>query len=196
MVNLAAELTLPRWAVKIWWKAHERDSEIAPQDVKGSPQSYPYGKVTGLTPALWSDGNHSTTVTRWGAPVVEDTDMPINATENLRTDFRADVPAGLDWYEDANLDRRGGSFGSASNVTYVGQPVGESVEGGSRAILINTGNLYPDGPRPTIVYVAAGAITPYRDPQPTTPPDVDEALAMRDQEWTEWMLDGSPGSEA
>lgn len=47
---MKASWFLPRWLLKIWWRFRERDSGIAP-DVFGS-QSYKYGKVSGLQPAL------------------------------------------------------------------------------------------------------------------------------------------------
>jgi hypothetical protein len=128
-------------------------------------------------------------------PQTEERDMAINAAEGLTTAFRADVPAGLEWFEDANLARKKGVISKAGAVWYVGQPIGETVDGGSRAILVSTGNLYGDGStRPSIVYVAAAAIDPYRAPESPGSEDVAEALELRDSEWREWLLDGSPGS--
>src|SRR4029077_12294895 len=84
-------------------------------------------------------------------PQTEERDMAINAAEGLTTAFRADVPAGLEWFEDANLARKKGVISKAGAVWYVGQPIGETVDGGSRAILVSTGNLYGDGStRPSI----------------------------------------------
>jgi hypothetical protein len=123
-------------------------------------------------------------------------DVAINAAENLTTGYRADVPAGLEWFEDANLTRRKGAISKAGSVWYVGQPIGETVEGGSRAILVNTGNLYSDGARPSIVYVPAAAIDPYRAPESPGSTDVAEAIELRDSEWREWLLDGAPGSSS
>lgn len=121
-------------------------------------------------------------------------DMAINAAEGLTTAFRADVPAELPWFEDQNLTRRKGAISKAGSVWYVGQPIGEAVEGGARAILVNTANLYGDGStRPSIVYVAADAIDPYRAPS-SPPSEVDEAIAERDELWREWLLDGAPSS--
>lgn len=116
--------------------------------------------------------------------------MAINATENVTSGFRADVPAGLDWYADANLTQRKGAISKAGSVWYIGQPIGETVEGGSRAILISTGNLYGDqSQRPSIVYIAAAAIEPYRvSTTPPTPLDVEEAIALRDSDWRESIL--------
>jgi hypothetical protein len=312
--ELAAELLVPRWAVKVWWRTRERDSGIAGPDVYGSPSSFPYGTVSGLTPdlrvitevgetpyvccgycaahmacwtaeeglgtsmfdeaheiriaggrdhnsgsnatelrngaaraldieleaiatseipdrleagyavaasldyadlpeylkvqggnfghgvtlygardelvgyfdplwpqgaagawarwsdlepALWSDGNHSTTLTRWATASLEEDEMPINAAPNLATDQRADVCKGLEFFADANLEKRLGAMASYATVVVVGAPIGETVAGGSRAILVNTGAPYGgDGSdvRPTIVYVAAGSIDPYTVP--------------------------------
>jgi hypothetical protein len=127
-----------------------------------------------------------------GSPAGGD-DVAMSAASGITSTVRADVPGGLDWFEDANLARRGGSFSKAASVVFLGNPIGESVEGGSRAVLINTGNLYGDGStRPSIVYVAAGAVRTYSVPAPSG--DVEEAIAMRDDEWREWLLDGAPGS--
>lgn len=340
-MTLRAELTLPRWAVKAWWRLHERDSGLAPDfDVYGSPASFPYGKVAGLepdlrvvtetgetpfvccgycaahmacwtareglstsmfseahairsdagrshnsgsnaselrngaagalgitleaiavdeivgqlragfavaaslqyadlpdylrvqggdfghgvtlygyrssdegvgyfdplwpqgvqgawarwrdlTPALWADGNHSTTVTRWPGAGGSG-DMPINSADGLVTGLRADVPAGLDFFADPNLTEWLGSMSSAASVVYVGNPIGETVEGGSRAIQVNTGSAYNDGStRPTIVYVAADAVDPYSVP-PAVPPstDADAIREARDAEWEHALRNG------
>ena len=131
------------------------------------------------------------------APPVEVSDMPINAAEGLVTALRAEVPAGLDFYADPNLSDRLGAMAKTASVVYVGNPVGESVPGGSRAILVNTSHAYSDGStRPTIVYVAADAIDPVRVPPPDAGPDVDAIVAARDDEWTAWLLEGAPGADA
>ena len=51
-MTLAPEICIPRWAAVALWRTRERDSGIPGGDVKGSPTSFPYGKVTGLTPDL------------------------------------------------------------------------------------------------------------------------------------------------
>ena len=124
-------------------------------------------------------------------------DMAINAAAGMVTGLRADVPAGLDFYRDANLRERLGSMAKSSSVVYVGNPIGETVEGGARAILVNTSSAYNDGSvRPTIVYVAAESIDPVS--VPPTPPgdgDVTEAIEIRDSEWRERIIDQlSPGA--
>lgn len=122
-------------------------------------------------------------------------DVPINAYAGLVTDIRADVPAGLDFYGDADLTDRLGSMSKASTLIAVGNPIGELVEGGSRAVLVNTGSAYADGStRPTIVYVAADAVRTYSVPPSSGSGDDDDAIALRDAEWREWLLDGAPGS--
>lgn len=126
-------------------------------------------------------------------------DVAMNAATGIMSTIRADVPGGLDWFEDANLTKRGGAFSKDSSVYFLGNPIGEAPEGGSRAVLIQTGNLYGDGSvRPSIVYVAAGAVHTYSVPPPVTE-DVDqivaEAVAARDEEWRGWLLAESPGSE-
>jgi hypothetical protein len=145
-------------------------------------------------PSVGGGGRIFYTATRSQAPAsLEGGDMPINSAAGLVTNLRADVPAGLDFYGDPNLAKRLGSMSKAGSVVYVGNPIGESISGGSRAIQVNTGSAYSDDSvRPTIVYVAADSIDPYTVPPAST--DVDEAIAMRDAEWREWMLDGSPGS--
>ena len=120
--------------------------------------------------------------------------MPINASDGLVTNIRANVDAGLVFYSDPNLTKRLGDVKRSGSVVYVGNPIGETVAGGSRAILVNTGNAYSDGTtRPTIVYVAADAVDTYSAPPVSG--DVDEAIAQRDREWTDWLLDGSPSTE-
>jgi hypothetical protein len=131
------------------------------------------------------------------APVPKVDDMAINAAADLVTGFRADVPAGLLFYSDANLSDQLGKMSRDASVVYVGQPIGESVEGGARAIMVNTGNAYNDGSvRPTIVYVHADAIDPVKVPPGPDDGDVDAAVAARDEEWRAWLLDGAPDQEA
>jgi hypothetical protein len=127
----------------------------------------------------------------------EELDMPINSAEGLASALVADVPQGLDFYRDPNLADRLGSMSKPATVPFIGNPIGETVAGGARAIQVVTATAYGDGSsRPTIVYVAAGAIAPYRKPSvPPADPDVDEAIAERDDEWRAWLLEGAPGSE-
>jgi hypothetical protein len=118
-------------------------------------------------------------------------DLPINAAAGLTSNVRADIPAATEWFKDPNLTLYGGVFSNAATVVLIGNPIGETVPGGSRAIQINTGNLYSDGStRPSVVYIAADVDT---FTVTTDTGDVEEALAQRDIEWREWMLDGSPG---
>ena len=136
------------------------------------------------------------TTTHGPEPEAEEGDMPINAAPGLATGIRARVRQGVEWFEDPNLTRRGGAMSIDADVFYVGAPVGETVEGGSYAIQVNTGSLYGDGSvRPTIVYVAAGDADTYSVP-PVIPPDVDAVLEERDEEWRTWLLEGAPGSAA
>jgi hypothetical protein len=136
-----------------------------------------------------------TTTTAQGSQEADD--VSVNAAAGLVTNLRADVPAGLDFFGDANLTKRLGSMSKAASVYVVGDPISETVEGGSRAILVNTGTAYPDGSaRPTIVYVAAGAIDPVSVPPPAAGGDVDEAITERDKQWRDWLLEGSPGTDS
>jgi hypothetical protein len=147
-----------------------------------------WARWSDLTPSLWSDGNHSTTLRSWGAPP-GGSDVAIKAAPNLTTGQRADVEAGVEFYADANLTQREGSFAKLSTVWVVGAPIGETVAGGSRAIQVTTGSVYSDGASyPTIVYVAADAIDPYSVPPPMTQ-DVDQALLERDEQWEASILD-------
>ena len=140
---------------------------------------------------------YTATRTQGEIPPEEADDMAMNAAAGITSTVRADAPAGLDWFEDANLTKRGGSFSKAATVVFLGNPIGEKVEAGSRAVLIQTGNLYSDGStRPSIVYVAAGAVRTYSiPPTPSTGTDVTEALEIRDAEWRERIIDQlSPGA--
>lgn len=337
--RLAAELCIPRWAVKVLWRAHERDSGIPGGDVTGSPASFPYGKVTGLEPdlrvitevgetpyvccgycsthmaawtaveglsvsmfeeahairsaagrghnsgsnatelrngaslalgveleaiardeirdrleagyavsasvqygdvpdylkvqggdfghgvtlygyrgeddllgyfdplwpqgaqgawtrwrdlepALWSDGNHSTTLTRWASAARED-DMAIVSAAGLASNLRARIAQGVDWFEDANLTRRGGSMSANADVAYIGAPVGES-GAAAYAVQVNTGAIYSDGQvRATVVYVAAADADTYSVPPPPPPSgDADEIRELRDIEWEDALRRG------
>ena len=122
----------------------------------------------------------------------EEADMPIVAAAGLVTNLRARIAQGVDWYEDANLSRRGGSMSANADVVYVGAPVGELVEGGSYAVQVNTAAIYGDGiVRPTIVYVAVVDADTYSVPPPSEV-DRDEIESARDAEWREWLLEGSP----
>jgi hypothetical protein len=141
-----------------------------------------------LAPALWSDGNHSTTLSSWGHAPGSD-DVAVKAAPNLTTGQRADVDGGLPFYRDSDLTQQLGVMSKPSTVWVVGAPIGETVAGGSRAILVTTGSAYSDGSSyPTIVYVAADAIDPYSVPPPMTQ-DVDQALAERDAAWRDSILD-------
>lgn len=94
----------------------------------------------------------------------EGTDVAINAVDGLASEWHAAIEAGVPFYSDPNLAHRLGQMSSDARVAYIGQPIGETVDGGARAILVNTGSAYSDGStRPTIVYVAAGVIVPERD---------------------------------
>jgi hypothetical protein len=138
-----------------------------------------------------------TTTRPQGAPIGGD-DVSVNAAAGLTTGYRADCPEGLEFYGDANLAKRLGAFSRASSVWYVGQPIGETVQGGARAILVTTGSAYNDGSsRPTIVYVPADSIAPYSVPPPPPPGDLDQGAieAARDQVWVDWLLDGAPGQD-
>ena len=54
---------------------------------------------------------------------------------------------------------------------------------------INTGNLYNDGSvRPSVVYVAAADVRTHSVPPPQGG-DVEEAIAQRDMEWREAIID-------
>ena len=129
--------------------------------------------------------------TTTGIPELEVRDMPINAAAGMRTNLRTAVPAGLPFYADPDLREQLGLMSADADVVYVGNPIGESVPGGSRAILVNTGTAYNDGSvRPTIVYVAAAAVDPYSIPPAED--DLAGAIDERDRQWREWLLDGSP----
>jgi hypothetical protein len=134
--------------------------------------------------------------TTTSAPVSEslEVDMPINAAPGLVTGIRARVGKGVDWFKDANLTLRGGSFSSDADIVFVGSPVGETVEGGAYAVQFNTGVIYADSQvRPTVAYIAVADADTYSVPLPGTG-EVDEALDNRDAEWRDWLLDGAPGS--
>jgi hypothetical protein len=51
-MTLLPELCIPRWKARALWRLSERDSGHPEGDVKGSPSSFPYGKVSGLEPDL------------------------------------------------------------------------------------------------------------------------------------------------
>ena len=127
------------------------------------------------------------TATRAQGATLEVVDMALNAGDGLVSNIRANVAAGLPFYSDANLAHKLGQMSKSGSVVFVGNPIGETVAGGSRAILVNTGNAYSDGStRPTIVYVAAEAVTTYSSP--TYAGDVDAAVAARDEAWRSSIL--------
>jgi hypothetical protein len=131
------------------------------------------------------------TTTGTHAEPAQETDMPINAAAGLVTTIRARVPAGTDWFKDANLAQRGGGFAAEADVVFVGSPVGETVPGGSYAVLFNTGTLYGGEVRPTIAYVATGDIDTYSVPPPSAV-DVEEIEAQRDAAWENALRHGDP----
>jgi hypothetical protein len=113
----------------------------------------------------------------------EETDLPINAAAGLVTGIRARISQGVDWFKDANLTQRGGSFSSDADVVFVGSPVSETVEGGSYAVQVQTAAIYADKQvRPTVVYIATADADTYSVPPPTTL-DVAEIEAARDEVW-------------
>ena len=147
-------------------------------------------------PATGGGGRIFYTATRPQDASSEETDVALNAGDGLVSNIRANVPAGLPFYSDANLGHRLGQMSIAGSVVFIGNPIGETVAGGSRAILVKTGNAYNDGTtRPTIVYVAADAIDTYTAPPTSSTGDVDEAIAERDAEWRDWLMSGAPGTE-
>ena len=140
---------------------------------------------------LQSSVNYARTAAHPPASSPQGGEMPINNAPGLTTNQRADVPAGLDFFRDANLVTRLGSMSKAATVIVVGAPIGETVEGGSRAIQVNTGSAYSDGTvRPTTVYVAADAIDPYTVPPPST--DANEIRALVNDEWRAVLMEGWP----
>ena len=164
-----------------------------PQGASGS-----WTRWRDLEPSLWSDGNHSTTLTRW-ATGPEEVDVPIQAASGLTTTIRARIRANVTWYEDANLARAAGRFSSDADVFYVGAPIGET-GGAAYAVLVNTGVPYNDAVvRPTVVYVAAGDADTYSVPPPETPPggaDADEIRLERDEAWEDAIRHGEPWPNA
>ena len=126
----------------------------------------------------------------------EEGDMPINSAAGLITGLRTEVPQGVEFFADPNLTRRLGAMSSTADVVYVGNPIGETVTGGSRAIQVNTSSAYNDGSvRPTIVYVAADEVDPYSVPPPA---EVDEAEIRReqDEQWEHALRNGMPWPSA
>jgi hypothetical protein len=125
-------------------------------------------------------------------------DMAITAASGMTTNYVCRLGQGRDFFADANLTERLGELSKDATAVYIGAAIGETVEGGSRAVLLNTGTPYQDKvARPTIVYVVADACWGGGpEPVPPAPPtDVEAALAERDQDWRDWLLDGSPGQD-
>ena len=114
-------------------------------------------------------------------------EMPMQAAGGLVSTVRARIRAGVDWYEDGNLTRRGGSMSSDADVVYVAAPIGET-GGAAYAVVLNTGNLYSDGAvRPSVVYVAAEDADTYSSPPTASTVDEEEIRAARDAEWIEHL---------
>jgi hypothetical protein len=117
-------------------------------------------------------------------------EMPMQAAGGLVSTIRARIAAGVDWYEDGNLTRRGGSMSADADVVYVAAPIGET-GGAAYAVVLNTGNLYGDKVvRPSVVYVAAEDADTYTAVPPSNEAEI---IAERDLEWREWLLEGAPG---
>ena len=137
-----------------------------------------------------SGGRIMFTTTSAPAPEIEEADMPIVAAAGLVSTVRARIAKGVDWYEDANLSRRGGSFSADADVVFVGSPVGELVEGGSYAVQVNTGSIYGDGiVRATVVYVAVADADTYTAVPPSGA-DADEIRLERDEQWEDALRRG------
>jgi hypothetical protein len=133
----------------------------------------------------------TTTGTHTAPPPPKEGEMPMQAAGGLISTIRARIAAGVDWYEDGNLTRRGGSMSADADVVYVAAPIGETGDA-AYAVVLNTGNLYGDKVvRPSVVYVAAVDADTYT----AVPPASNEAeiIAERDLEWREWLLEGAPG---
>lgn len=145
----------------------------------------PYADTAG------SGGRVMFTTTGAPLPDAQEAEMPMQAAGGLVSTIRARIAAGVDWYKDGNLTQRGGSMSTDADVVYVAAPIGESGLA-AYAVVLNTGNLYADKVvRPSVVYVAAEDADTYTAEVPG--PDVDEAIAERDLEWREWLLEGAPG---
>jgi hypothetical protein len=132
----------------------------------------------------------TTTGTHVVPPQEGEGEMPMQAAGGLVSTIRARIAAGVDWYEDGNLTRRGGSMSSDADVVYVAAPIGETGDA-AYAVVLNTGNLYGDKVvRPSVVYVAAVDADTYTALPPSNEADI---IAERDLEWREWLLEGAPG---
>ena len=129
--------------------------------------------------------------------------MAISAAGGLKTDYTCKLGEGRDFFADPNLTKRLGEVSKDATVPYVGNAIGETVAGGSRAVQVVTGTAYADGEaRPTIVYVPADAC--WGGPQPVPPDgptpvppavDADAIKAQRDKQWRDWLLSGNPGEK-
>lgn len=117
-------------------------------------------------------------------------DMAIQAVGGVTSGYTCALSKGEDFYADADLRDRLGELSADAKVRYIGGVI----HGVARAILVSTGTAYSDKvARPTIVYIPTAACTPVADPvAPPADPDVDAALAARDDAWSTWLLDGSP----
>jgi len=138
-----------------------------------------------LKPALWGDGNHSTTTVR----LTVGTGSFAVYTDDIDVRRVCDVKAGTDFFKDVQLTQRLGEYSKDSTGTQILGYLNDAY-----AIEIRTGTLYSDGEtRPTCVYIPKSKATNVRvNPAPSPAPPTDsEAVAARDAEWRAW-IDAAP----
>ena len=152
------------------WKAGDMVGffdPLWPQDAYGA-----WAKWSELKPALWSDGNHNGATVKGASAVGNDT---VYASAGVTSGKVAAVKAGQVWWKDGEGLDKGGEFGSAASVVYLGTV---NSDNSKQAVIANTGNVYADGqPRPTIVYVTGAVVSD----APASP--AGDELAIRRAEW-------------
>jgi hypothetical protein len=131
------------------------------------------------------------------APVPEGGDVSINTNgSDIYSARVVHIVEGQNFYSDAALKNKQGEFGKDNDVPYIGPALGDNSPG--VAVIANTKTGYSDGvARPTIVYInPENTADPKPNPTPKCPPatDCDAAVAARDEEWREWLMEGAPGT--
>jgi hypothetical protein len=95
---------------------------------------------------------YTTTRKRSGA-----SDVTINATGHVSSEYVLTTPQDCDWYMDAGLTQLGGTLGKPRDLPYLGLAVGTD----ARAVLLTTSKPYDDGTdRPSVVYVKRDVADP------------------------------------
>lgn len=134
-----------------------------------------WAKWSDIKPALWSDGNHSTTIVRL-EPVAGDYVVYEDQASSLKT---GKIAGNTPFFNDWRMDSQRGKFGSAGGTVQI-----MGYRGDSYAVKVKTAQGWSDGKsRPTLVFVPKTAISGIVDAPPPVTDCTDAVLEARREEY-------------